>query len=214
MSKKAWWLFLAVGIGLAAAAPVSAQDPFYKGKTIRVIVGVSPGGGYDTYARLVARHLGRQIPGTPTVIVENMTGAGSLIAANHIYKVAKPDGLTVGHIIGSLFLQQLLGKPGVEFDARRFEYIGVPAQDNYVAGLSKATGIRNMEQWMAAKTPVKVGGVGVGIPTDDIPKILTATLGLPIQLVSGYKGTAEIRLAFNGGEVHGVFNAWESFKAT
>jgi tripartite-type tricarboxylate transporter receptor subunit TctC len=214
MSKKAWCLFLGIGVALAVTASGSAQEPFYKGKTIRIIVGVSAGGGYDTYSRLIARHMGKHIPGNPTIIVENMPGAASRIGANHVYKVAKPDGLTIGHFLGGLFLQQLLEKPGIEFDARKFEYIGVPAQDHYTIGVSRAIGITNAEQWIASKTLVKIGGVGAGSPTDDIPKILVATIGLPIQLVTGYKGTADIRLAFNSGEIHGVCNAWESFKAT
>jgi tripartite-type tricarboxylate transporter receptor subunit TctC len=131
-----------------------------------------------------------------------------------MYNIAKPDGLTIGHFIGGLFLQQLLGKPGVEFDARRFEYMGVPAQDNYMLAVHKSTGITNIDQWLASKTPVKLGGVGVGSATDDIPKVLAAAIGLPMQLVSGYKGTADVRLAFNSQEVLGVCNAWESFKAT
>ena len=214
MSKKAWCLFLAVGIGLLFGASASAQEPFYKGKTIRIIVGVSAGGGYDTYSRFIARHMSKHIAGSPTIIVENMPGAASLIAANHLYKVAKPDGLTIGHFIGGLFIQRLLGKAGIEFDARKFEYIGVPAQDTYAIALSRASGITSMEQWMAAKTPVKIGGVGPGSATDDVPRLLMATIGLPVQLVSGYKGTADIKLAFNSGEVQGVCNAWESFKAT
>ena len=217
MGKKLTYLLAAILIGHALSAgvvPSSAQDAFYEGKTIRIIVGFSPGGGYDTYSRLIARHMGRHIPGNPTIIVENMPGAGSLITANHVFKVAKPDGLTIGHFIGGLFIQQLLGKPGVEFDARKFEYIGVPAKDHYILGVSSASGLTTMEKLLAAKTPVKIGAVAPGSATDDIPKILKATLGLPIQLVSGYKGTADIRLAFNGGEVAGVFNAWESFKAT
>jgi len=214
MTKRAWCLFLVIGVGLAASAPVAAQEPFYKGRTVRIIVGFSPGGGYDTYSRLIARHMGRHIAGNPTIIVENMPGAASIIATNHVYKVAKPDGLTIGHFIGGLFLQQLLGKPGIEFDSRKFEYIGVPAQDNYAIGLSRASGITSAEQWIGSRTLVKIGGVGPGSATDDVPKILMATIGLPVQLVSGYKGTADIRLAFNSGEVHGVTNSWESFKAT
>jgi tripartite-type tricarboxylate transporter receptor subunit TctC len=136
---------------------VAAQEPFYAGKNILIIVGFSPGGGYDTYARVIARHLGKHIPGNPAVSVDNMPGAGSLISANHIYKIAKPDGLTIGHFIGGLFLQQLLGKPGVEFDARRFEYIGVPGQDEFVIGLSKTSGITSAQQWLGSKTPVKLG---------------------------------------------------------
>ena len=215
MDRKIFSLFIALAFSLALGISVaSSQEQFYKGKNIRIIVGFSAGGGYDTYARLIARHMGKYIPGNPTVSVENMAGAGSMISANHIYKVAKPDGLTIGHFIGGLFLQQLLGKPGIEFDARRFEYIGVPAQDVFMLGLSKASGITTAEQLMAAKSPVKLGGVSTGSGTDDLPNILKATIGLPIQLVSGYKGTADIRLAFHSGEVQGVSNSWQSFRAT
>jgi tripartite-type tricarboxylate transporter receptor subunit TctC len=147
--------------------------------------------------------------------VENMPGAGFLISANYMYKVAKPDGLTIGHFIGGLFLQQLLGKPGIEFDGAKFGYVGVPTQDNYVIGVSKKnTGVSSMDQWLKSKTVVKLGGVGAGSATDDIPKVLMATIGLPAQLVSGYKGTADVRLAYNNGEVQGVCNAWQSFSAT
>lgn len=198
-----------------ALASAYAQDSFYKGQTVRIIVGASAGGGYDTYSRTIARHMGKHIPGNPAILVENMPGAGFLISANYMYKVAKPDGLTIGHFIGGLFLQQLLGKPGIEFDAAKFEYIGVPTQDNYVIGVSKKnTDISTMDQWLKSKTVVKLGGVGAGSATDDIPKVLMATIGLPAQLVSGYKGTADVRLAYNNGEVQGVCNSWQSFSAT
>ena len=122
-----------------------AQTNFYEGKTIRMIVGFTAGGGYDAYTRTISRHMGKHIPGHPSLLVENMPGAGSMISAIYTYKAAKPDGLTIGHFIGGLFLQQLLGKPGIEFDATKFEYIGVPAQDNFMMGLSKATGITSVE---------------------------------------------------------------------
>jgi len=125
----------------ASSGSVSAQSPFYPGKTVRIIVGGSAGGGYDTYTRAISRHLGKHVPGNPTFVVENMTGAGSLIAANHVYKVARPDGLTIGHFIGGLILQHVLGKPGIEFDARKFEYLGVPAQDTTTVGIAKASGV-------------------------------------------------------------------------
>lgn len=209
-------LYLGIAIlSLIFSASVSAQEPFYKGKTIRFIVGASAGGGYDTYTRLIARHMGKHVPGNPAFIVENMPGAGFLISANHIYNVAKPDGLTIGHFIGGLFLQQFLElRPGIEFDSRKFEFMGVPTQDNYVIGVSKTAGVTSIEKWLASKTVLKFGGVGPGSATDDIPKVLMATIGLPVQLVTGYKGTAPIRLAFHGGEVQGLCNAWESFKAT
>jgi tripartite-type tricarboxylate transporter receptor subunit TctC len=143
-----------------------------------------------------------------------MPGAGSMISANHIGKAAKPDGLSIAHFSGGLFFQELLGEPGVQFESRKLEYIGAPFQDNFMMGFSKASGITSMDKWIVAKTPVKIGGQAPGAANDDIPKLLKATLGLPIQLVSGYKGSADVRLAVNSGEVAGICNAWESFKST
>jgi tripartite-type tricarboxylate transporter receptor subunit TctC len=111
-------------------------------------------------------------------------------------------------------LQQLLGKPGIEFDALKFEYVGVPAQDDFIFGVAKTTGITSVEQWLASKTLVKFGGIAVGDGTYDVPKVAEFALGLPIQVVSGYKGTAPIRLAFNSGEVSGVTNSWQSLRST
>ena len=200
-------------IGTARANHAGAAA-YYEGKAIRIIVGTSPGGGYDTYTRLIARHFGKHIPGEPTIIVDNMPGAGGLLSANYMFKVAKPDGLTIGHFVGGQFLQQLLGKPGIEFDALKFGYIGVPAQDNFVVAIAKSSGVATMEQWLAAKTPLKLGAIAPGDGTYDTAKILEATLGLPLQVVSGYKGTAPIRLAVNSNEVHGLSNSWQSFRST
>ncbi len=205
---------LLVVLGLAVV-PATAQDDFYRGKTVRIIVGFSAGGGFDTFARTFARHAGRHLPGTPTVIVENMPGAGSLIAANHLYKVAKPDGLTIGHFIGGLFLGQVVGQKGIEFDARKFEFLGAPAPDHVVCVMSKASGITSMEKWMAAPTPVKMGGVAPGSSTpDNATRAIKAALGLPIQLVTAYKGTADIRLAVEAGELAGTCFNWGSIRAT
>jgi tripartite-type tricarboxylate transporter receptor subunit TctC len=199
---------------LGGAQDVLAQANFYEGKTIRFIVGFSAGGGYDAYTRTIARHMGKYVPGNPGFVVDNMPGAGSLISANYTYKVAKPDGLTIGHFIGGLFLQQLLAKPGIEFDSLKFEYIGVPAQDHFILGVAKSTGITDPEKWIASKQIVKFGGVATGSGTDDFPILLKATINLPIQMVSGYKGTADVRLAFNSSEVMGLSNSWESTKST
>jgi len=208
------YAFIAV-MTLASVAQGAAAEDFYKGKSIRIVVGFSAGGGFDTYARTIARHLGKHIPGEPSVVVENMTGAGSLIAANHVFRVAKPDGLTIGHFIGGLFLGQVLGQPGIEFDARKFEYIGAPISDHVVCALTKASGITSVDRWMASKTPVKMGGIAPGTSTpDNATRILKAALGLPIQLVSGYKGTAEVRLAAEGGEVAGGCWGWDSVSVT
>ena len=204
---------IAACLGMDAATTL-AQESFYKGKTIRLVVGLAPGGGFDTYSRVIGRHIGKHIPGNPTTVIDNMPGAASLVAANFVYKAARPDGLTIGNFVGGLTLQQLLGLPGIEFDAPKFEYLGVPAQDNFMIGVSKTTGITGVEQWKASGTVIKIGGVAPGGGTDDIPKVLKATLGLPLQLVSGYKGTGPVRLAFNAGEVQGICNSWESFKAT
>jgi tripartite-type tricarboxylate transporter receptor subunit TctC len=203
------------GLVLLGSSPAnSASDDFYRGKTIRIIVGFAAGGGFDTYSRVIGRHMGKFIPGNPTFVVENMTGAGSLIAANYVYKVAKPDGLTIGHFIGGLIMQQVMGGPNIEFDARKFEMIGVPVKENVVCALRKETGIVSVEDWFAAKAPVKLGGTAPGSTTDDVAKILKEAVGLPIQLVSGYKGTADIRLAADSGEIAGGCWAWESVKVT
>lgn len=215
MLKKLSALLTIALLSLAASASAAGADDFYRGKTIRIVVGFSAGGGFDTYARAIARHMGRHIPGQPSIIVENMTGAGSLISANHMFKVAKPDGLTIGHFIGGLFLGQVLGQPGVEFDARKFEFIGAPIADHVVCALTKASGITSIEKWMASKTPVKMGGIAPGTSTpDNATRILKAALGLPIQLVTGYKGTADVRLAAESGEVAGGCWGWDSVKTT
>lgn len=188
--------FSAVGRG-------ATQDFYYKGKMIRIIVGLSPGGAFDTYARGLSRHMGKYISGNPAIVVDNMAGGGSLIAANYLYKVSKPDGLTIGNFSGPVLRGRVLGQKGIEFDARKFDYIGTPVRFQYVCVLSKASGITDIDRWFASKTPVKLGGIGLGVSTDNVIKVVRAALGLPIQLVSGYKGMADIRLATESGEIAG-----------
>jgi tripartite-type tricarboxylate transporter receptor subunit TctC len=197
----------------AASSAAAAADEYYRGKTVRIVVGLSAGGGFDIYARALARHMGKHVPGSPSFVVENMPGAGSMIAANHVYKAAKPDGLTIGHFVGSLFMQQLLGRPGAEFEATKYEFIGAPIPEKSACALTKASGVTSMERWFAAKTPVKLGATGSG-PIVDVPKILKSALGLPIQLVLGFKGTAEIRLAAESGELAGACWSWDAIKST
>jgi tripartite-type tricarboxylate transporter receptor subunit TctC len=182
----------------------AATSDFYQGKMIRIVVGFSPGGAFDAYSRSLSRHMRKYTPGNPAITVENMPGAGSLIAANYLYKVANPDGLTIGNFIGSVLMGQVLGQKGIEFDARRFEYVGAPAKYYPVCLFSKASGITSLQKWIAAKTPLKMGGIGQGTSGDNAIRVLRAALGLPIQLVSGYKGMAEIRLATEAGEVAGT----------
>jgi tripartite-type tricarboxylate transporter receptor subunit TctC len=211
---KKWTALAILVIGAGLGTSVSAQD-FYKGHTLRIVVGFSAGGGFDTYARTIGRHIPRYIPGSPSVLVENMTGAGSLVAANYVFKVAKPDGLTMGHFIGGFFLGQVLGQPGIEFDARKFEFVGAPVTEDVVCAVTKASGITSTDKWFASKTPVKLGGTATGAyAPDNLIRILKSALGLPIQLVSGYKGTADIRLAAESGELHGSCWSWDSIKST
>jgi tripartite-type tricarboxylate transporter receptor subunit TctC len=217
MRKKSFvaallWMSFIVSMNSFAAA---ASDEFYTGKTIRIVVGFSAGGGFDTYARSLSRYLGKYISRNPTIVVENMTGAGSLIAANHVYRVAKPDGLTIGAFNGNQILGQLVGAQGIDFDARKMPWIGAPGYNHDLCLLNQKTGMVNAEQWLASKTPLKLGGSAPGTPTDDGPKILKEAIGLPMRVVSGYKGTADIRVAVESGEVDGLCGfSWASVRTT
>ena len=217
MGRKFWHVALAIGAWLALSlwvSPTLAQE-FYKGKTIRLIVATTPGGGFDAYSRAIARHMGKYIPGNPTIIVENMPGAGMLIGANYLYKQAKSDGLTVGNWIGTLVLGQITSRKGVEFDARKFEYVGAPVRNHDLCLMTKASGITSAEKWMASKTPVKMGATPPGSTPFDVAAILKEATGLPAQLVSGYKGTADIRVAVDSGEVAGLCGlSWASARVT
>jgi len=191
-----------------------AQD-FYKGKTIRIVVATTPGGGFDAYSRMIARHMGKHIPGSPSFVIENMPGAAFLIGTNYLYRQAKPDGLTLGNWIGNLVVHQVLGRSGVEFDARKFEYVGAPVTNHDTCVMSRASGIDSAQKWLSSPTPVKIGATPPGSSAYDNVAILREALGLPTQIVSGYKGTAEIRLAIDANEVAGICGlAWASTKVT
>jgi tripartite-type tricarboxylate transporter receptor subunit TctC len=200
---------------LLAASEVQAQSDFYQGKTIRIIVGYSPGGGYDALARMLSRQMPKHIPGHPTILVENMAGAGSLLAANHIFKVAKPDGLTMGHFSGGFVYSQVMGQPGIELDMQKFVFVGAVARDESAIAISKASGVNSMERWVAAKTPLKMGTTGPGaFGTDNVLKVVKVALNLPMQIISGYKGTADMRLAVESGELDGTTWGWDSMRGT
>ena len=206
-------IVLIVTMSLTAIS-AHAQESFFKGKTMHMIVGGPPGGGFDAYARMIARQMPKYIPGSPTIVVDNMPGAGMMIAANHIYKVAKPDGLTIGHFTGSQTISQILNQPGVEFDMRKFYYLGAPTADHFSCAFTKASGITSADKWLALKRPVKMGAVGPGNLTDNTIRVLSTATHFPIQLISGYKGTAPIRLAMESGEVDGSCWGWDSIKST
>jgi tripartite-type tricarboxylate transporter receptor subunit TctC len=192
---------------VAARSTVRAQD-FYKDKTVTIIVGYSPGGSFDLYARVLARYIGRYLPGNPTRIVENMTGAGGLIAANHLYNRVKPDGLTIGAWAAPLVLQQIMGNEAAQFDGRRFGYLGIPSPYDTVCTFNQQSGITKMEDWINAKRPQKISAIGPGTSTSDIPKLLKAALNLPMDVIDGYKGGADARLAVESGEVDGYCGSW------
>lgn len=219
MKKRlAGMIGLAAILTLGGAARVeagAAGEDFYRGKVIRMIVGFSPGGGFDTFARTVARHMGKYVPGNPSVIVENMTGAGSLIAANHVYQVAKPDGLTVGAFNGNQILGQLVGAQGIAFDARKMEWMGAPGYNHDLCLLSRKTGVTSADEWLASKTVFKLAGSAPGATTDDVAKVLKEAIGLPMRLIAGYKGTADMRVAVESGEVDGMCGfSWVSVRTT
>jgi tripartite-type tricarboxylate transporter receptor subunit TctC len=214
MKSKIWLLPATITALLLIAAPRAQADEFYKGKTLTFVVGFSAGGGFDTYTRLIARHIAKHVPGNPTVVVENKTGAGSLIAANYIYNQAPHDGTVIGNWIGPLVLQQVLGNKAAKFDGRKFGWLGVPTPDSVVCALTKASGINTIDDWFKSKRPIKIGGTAPGSSTDDVPNLLRAALGFPMKLVEGYKGTSKVRLAAESGEIDGGCWAWQSIKPT
>jgi tripartite-type tricarboxylate transporter receptor subunit TctC len=202
-----------ISLSLSNFVAEAATADFYQGKTVRIIVGYPPGGGYDFYARLIARYIGKYIPGNPHFIVENMPGAGSLASANYLYKLAKNDGLVLGHFSGSLFPLQAMGQNEIQFDSSKFEYVGGVAKVEVVCGFPKAGGVDTVEKWMALKTPPRLGATAPGTGGHDTSRVIHATTGLPMQLVLGYKSTGDMRLAIERGELNGTCNGWETFRS-
>jgi len=198
---------------LLCSAEVFAQD-FYKDKTLRFIVGQAAGGGYDTYTRTIARHIGKHIPGNPSTTVENMTGAGSLVAANYLYNNAKPDGLTIANWNSAFVLNQALGDPNIKFDARRFGWIGAPSKGIPVFVIMAFAGVKSFDELLKSSRTIKVGGTAPGSHSVDLPLMLNKMIGTKFTVVSGYQGTAQVRLAMQRREVEGDFTNWESVVAT
>lgn len=193
---------------VASAQPAQSQD-FYQGKTITFIVGASPGGSFDTYTRRIGHHLSRYVPGNPSVIVKNMPGAGSLVAANHVYNRTEPDGLTIGGFAAALVLQQVMGSQATKFDGRKFGWIGSPSSYHSICVMRKESGIKTIEDWFAAKRAPHLSGMGPGAGPSDIPRILNAAIGLPLKLVEGYRGGSKVRHALEVGEVDGYCGSWQ-----
>src|SRR4029434_7359654 len=152
--RKIFTLVVAMmAFGLALGAECACAQDYYKHKTLTIIVGYSPGGSFDLYARVLGRYIGRYLPGNPTRIVENMTGAGGMIAANHLYNRVKPDGLTIGAWASPLVLQHIMGNEAAQFDGKRFGYLGIPSEYDTVCTFNEQSGITKMDDWINAKRP-------------------------------------------------------------
>jgi tripartite-type tricarboxylate transporter receptor subunit TctC len=205
MLKKALIAMLA-----ALALPAAAQN--FQGKTVTIIVGYKAGGGYDAMARLLARHLPKHLPGKPTVIVQNMPGANSIIAANHIYNVAKPDGLTIGTFNRNLPIAQLTRVEGVKFDITKFQWVGSAANESTILAIRTDLPYKSFEELKKAKEPVAIGSTGPGANTHDFPLLLKELLGLNFKIVSGYSSSADIMLAVERKEVDGRAGSYTSLR--
>lgn len=214
MRKTTLAVALAATIGLLAGGVSVADDHFFEGKTIRVIVGYSPGGGYDTYTRQVVRHMGKHIPGNPGFVVQNMTGAGSLVAANYIQKRAKRDGTVLGVWNSGLVTMQGLGDPKVRIKGEELSWIGAPVKGIPACAFMGWSGVAKLDHITDANKPVKVGGTRTGSTGIDLPKILNRTIGTNFDVVAGYAGTAKSRLAMQAKEVAGACWGWESMRVT
>src|SRR5918996_3967013 len=215
--KAKLWIPIAVVASFVLTITVSSQssaDDFYKGKTIRFVVGLAAGGGYDLSARIVGRHIGKHIPGNPTIVVENMTGAGSLIAANYTYNSAKPDGLFVGIWNSAYVLRQALGDKAVRFDGRKLGWIGAPTKGTPFCSIMAHTGLKSFKDVIAANRELKMGSTGPGSTYDDLPQILNRTQGTKFKVISGYEGTGPILVAMRRKEIDGGCWTWESARTT
>jgi tripartite-type tricarboxylate transporter receptor subunit TctC len=187
---------------LAAPARAAETTPFFAGKTVRIIVGFSPGGGYDLYARELGRYLGRHLPGNPTVVVQNMPGAGSLKAVNFLYNAAPRDGTVIATFARGIVFEPLIGHlDGAQFDAPKFNWIGSVSNEVSVCAINSARGISTWADMLTKKT--LIGASGAGADSDVFPIVLRNLFGLPMRIVTGYPGGSDLNLAMERGEIDG-----------
>ena len=177
-------------------------EPFYKGKTVTIVTGFSTGSIFDLVARATAQYWGKHIPGNPNVIVQNMPGAGSVVAANYVYGIAKPDGLTIGSISSGIYSDQLVGRKEVQYDWAKFSWIGSSDQTNQILLVRADTAYKTLEDIRKAVEPPRCGAMGTGTATYYIPKLMEDVLGAKFHVVTGYPGAPEIDLAIEKGEMH------------
>jgi tripartite-type tricarboxylate transporter receptor subunit TctC len=191
--------------------PVTAQSAdFYQGKTLTIIVGYAPGGGVDTGARLIARHIAGFIPGKPNVLVQNMPGAAGLVSANHIYAIAQGDGLTLAVPGREWPIANVLKQPAAQFDAQKLTWIGSSGPVNVIAWVRGDSGVRSIDDLTRAKEKVIIGGLGSATITVSLPKLLNAN-GIPFEVIANYDSTASILLAIERKEVTGIFTQESTF---
>ena len=207
-------LAIATGLFLFANPLTTSAAEFYQGKTIHFIVGLAAGGGYDLAARIIGRHMGKHIPGNPTIVVENKTGAGSLVDANYIANDAAPDGLTVGIWNSAFVLYQALGDPAVKIHARKLGWIGAPTTGTPVCGIMGFTGLKTWKDIVDSKKDIILGATRAGSTYDDLPKLLNLLAGTHFKVITGYTGTATIKQAMLSHEVDGGCWTWESMRTT
>jgi tripartite-type tricarboxylate transporter receptor subunit TctC len=203
----------ALALLLAGCGQTSSDAPFYSGKTVSIVVGSGAGGGFDTTARLVSRHIARHIAGTPTVIVQNMPGGGGLVAANHVFNAAAKDGTVIGLFHEAQVMNQLTGGEGVQFDLRKFNWLGSSYVDPNVCIVRSDAPITTFKEMIGAAAPIAVGGTGPGSNTYDAPRVLAAATGANVKAVSGYPTTNDVRIGVERGEIQGMCLGWESVQS-
>jgi tripartite-type tricarboxylate transporter receptor subunit TctC len=180
---------------------VHAQAPFYQGKTVRIIVGYPAGDTNDQWPRLFAQYMPKFIPGNPVIIVQNMTGGGSLIAANYVYSVGKNDGLTLGWISPALYFDQLVGRKEVQLDWRKLTWIGTPVESEHLLYMRTDAPYKNIEDIRNAKEPPRCGATGVSSTGHYVPKLMEETIGTKFNIIAGYQGGGPVDLAVEKGEL-------------
>lgn len=201
MKKSILSIVFLFGCALLPGMAHASSHEFFKGKTIRLLIGTSVGGAMDDWGRFIAPHLSRNIPGAPDIVAQNMPGAGTQIAANHIYSIAKPDGLTIGLVNPGIYIDQLVGGKNVRFDWPKFSFIGSPEQVDQVLFI-RTDSYKSLDALRTAPEPVRCGATGRSGLAYFLPKLLEQALGLKINMVVGYGGGGDMNLAMEKGELH------------
>jgi tripartite-type tricarboxylate transporter receptor subunit TctC len=190
-----------------------SAETFYRDKTITIVVGSGAGGGFDTTARLVSRHIAKHIPGEPTVIVQNMPGGGGLVAANHVFTAAEKDGTVIGLFHEAQMMNQLTGGEGVQFDLRQFNWLGSSYDDPNVCIVRSDAQVQEFKEMIGRPVPIAVGGTGPGSNTYDAPRVMAAATGANLKAVAGYPTTNDVRIGVERGEIQGMCLGWESVRS-